>query len=106
MLRSNLKIRPNQLNRYTSSEESKWSTNQPPTQRLLSRRLRADVKAGRSLLQRQTLFHNTDRQLLSTMNRKSGILVIVHPIPPIKLIRHRTSFSQLDRMDNLLKLHN
>jgi len=40
------------------------------------------------------------------MNRKSGILVmVVHSIPPIKLIRRRTSFSQSDRMDNLLNLH-
>jgi len=40
------------------------------------------------------------------MNRESGILVVVvHSIPPGKLIRRRTSFSQSDRMDNLLKLH-
>jgi len=39
------------------------------------------------------------------MNHKSGILVIVHSVPPGTLIRRRTSFAQSDRMDNLLRLH-
>jgi len=39
------------------------------------------------------------------MDGQSGILVIVHSIPPGNLIPRRTSFSRSDRMDNLLKLH-
>jgi hypothetical protein len=72
----------------------------------LGRRLRAYAEAGRGQLQRHPLLHNSSRKLLSTMNRKSGILVIVHSIPPVTLIRRRTSFAQSDRMDNLLKHHN
>ena len=49
--------------------------------------------------------YNTPGKILSTMNRKSGILVIVHSVPPMKLIPRRTSFSQSDPMDNLLRLH-
>jgi hypothetical protein len=44
-------------------------------------------------------------RLFSTMNHKSGILVIVHSVPPRKLIRCRTSFAQSVRADNLLRLH-
>ena len=70
------------------------------------RRLLADAEAGRGQLQRQALLQNPSGELLSTMNRKSGILMmVVHLVPPIKPIRRRTSFSQSERMDNLLKLH-
>ena len=65
----------------------------------------APTEEDNSHLQRKPLLQNSFRKLLSTMNRKSGILVIVHSIPPGKLIRRRTSFSQSDRMDNLLRHH-
>ena len=71
----------------------------------LSRSLGAHVESRCSGLQRETLLHNYFGELLSTMDGQSGILVIVHSIPAGKLIRRRTSFSQSDRMDNLLKLH-
>jgi hypothetical protein len=63
------------------------------------------METGRRLLQRQPLLEHLPGKLLSTMHRKSGILVIVHSIPPQKLIGRTTSFAQSDRMDNLLKLH-
>ncbi len=93
------------------SVRTRSSIAQPGTSQLtvaahpFGRRPGADVEAGRGQLQRQALFHHSSGKLLSTMNRQSGILVIVHSIPPKKLIRRRTSFSQSDRMDNLLKLH-
>ncbi len=63
------------------------------------------MEAGRGLRIVEPTFHDAFAQLLSTMNRESGILVIVHSIPPEKLIGRTTSFAQSDRMDNLLKLH-
>jgi hypothetical protein len=67
--------------------------------------LLADVKADRGLLHGRLLNNNSSGQLFSQRNGKSGILVIVHSVSPGTLIRRRTSFSQSDRMDNLLKLH-
>ena len=51
--------------------------------------LGAHVEAGRGQLQRASLQKNFSGQLLSTMNRQSGILVIVHSISPKVLVaRH------------------
>src|SRR5579864_1820774 len=44
-------------------------------------------------------------QLLSTVNRQSGILVVVHSVSLKNCLLVTTSFSCSDRMDNLLKLH-
>ena len=81
----------------------------PPTLSIavhpFGRSLIAHVESRCSGFQRTALLKHISGHLLSTMNGQSGILVIVHSIPPGNLIRRRTSFSQSDRMDNLLKLH-
>src|SRR5665213_2665407 len=60
----------------------------------LGRGLGADVESRCSGFQRRTPLHNHFRQLLSTMNRQSGILVIVHSVSPEKLIaRHNQLLS-------------
>src|SRR5580658_2602955 len=54
----------------------------------------ADVESRCSGFQRATPLNNHFRQLLSTMNRQSGILVIVHSISSEKLVaRHNQLLS-------------
>jgi hypothetical protein len=57
-------------------------------------------------LQRVIPFQDKSSQTLSTVNRQSGILVIVHSTSFLETSGLVTfSFSDPDRMDNLLKLH-
>ncbi|MGO8720141.1 MAG: hypothetical protein ACLQMO_13120 [Acidobacteriaceae bacterium] len=51
------------------------------------------------------LTSGTLSQLLSLMNHKSGILVIVHSFLRRLLLLITISFSDPVRMDNLVKLH-
>ena len=52
----------------------------PVAPHLLGRGLRADVEAGRGQLQRQPLLQYSFCYLLSTINRQSSILVVVHSV--------------------------
>ncbi len=63
------------------------------------------AEAGRGQLQRASLMQNFSSQLLSLMNHKSGILVIVHSFLRRSLLLITISFSDPVRMDNLVKLH-
>jgi len=71
----------------------------------LGRGLRRDAEAGRGQLQRHPLLQNSSGQQLSTPDRQSGILVIVHSVSFSKLLVRTISFYDPVRMDNLLRLH-
>src|SRR6202021_101508 len=71
----------------------------------LGRSVGGHIESLRRHLQGTTLFDNHPRHLLSTVNRQSGILVVVHSVSLKNSLLVTTSFSRSDRMDNLLKLH-
>src|ERR1700735_2379027 len=71
----------------------------------LGRSFGGHIESLRRHLQGTTLFDNHPRHLLSTVNRQSGILVVVHSVSLKNSLLVTTSFSRSDRMDNLLKLH-
>jgi len=71
----------------------------------LGGRLGAHVEAGRGQLQRASLIKNFSGQLLSLMDHKSGILVIVHSFLRSSLLLNTISFSDPVRMDNLLIIY-
>src|ERR1700735_242712 len=71
----------------------------------LGRSFGGHIESLRRHLQGTTLFDNHPRHLLSTVNRQSGILVVVHSVSLKNSLLVTTSFSRSDRMENLLKLH-
>ena len=75
------------------------------TRHPLGRALPTELELGRGLLQAQPAAHHSLGKFLSTMNRQSRMMVIVHSVSWIAFARN-ISFPVLDRMDNnLLKLH-
>lgn len=71
----------------------------------LGRALSAELELGRGLLQAQPTLQHISGKFLSTIDRESSMMVIVHSVSSVALLRN-LSFPVLDRMDNnLLKLH-